>query len=261
MIDNGTYDKEINNMIEHLKEKDDKLLALAIESSGNVASVALVQEDKVICEYTLNDKKTHSQTLMPMIEEIFNRANIKLEQIDLVAVSKGPGSFTGLRIGAATAKGFAHGLNLPIVGVSSLEILAYNILDTGKLICPVIDAKRNQVYTTLYKNENSELIRLCDEKALHIEEIISIATTYDEEIIFIGDGFYPNEPKIKELLNDSYSIASINNNIPRASTIGMLGIKYSREGKVKHYIEYTPEYLRKSQAEREYEARKKDVNN
>lgn len=243
-------------MKECMKQKK----VLAIESSGIVASVAVAQENKIICEYTINDKKTHSQTLMPIIEDITNRIDLDLKELDLIAVSKGPGSFTGLRIGGATAKGLAHGLDLPIVGVSSLEALAYNISDTEKIICPVMDARRNQVYTTLYKYEDGLLLRLCEEKAVDILEVVEEAKEFNKDIIFIGDGFYPNKDRIDKSLT-SYTIAPINNNIPRASTIAMLGIKYAKEGMVQHFMEYAPVYLRKSQAEREYESRNKNVSN
>jgi tRNA threonylcarbamoyladenosine biosynthesis protein TsaB len=232
---------------------------LAIESSGIVASVAVAQESKIICEYTINNKKTHSHTLMPMIEEVTSRIKLNLEELDLIAVSKGPGSFTGLRIGGATAKGIAHGLNIPIIGVSSLEALAYNISDTNKIICPVMDARRNQVYTTLYKYENGSLCGLIEETVVDILDIIEKAKQFDEDIIFIGDGFYPNK-EIIDNSNINYSVASINNNIARASTIAMLGLKYAKEGRSGHYMEYVPVYLRKSQAEREYELRNNNVN-
>lgn len=126
------------------------MLLLAVESSGLVASVALTTEDKLIGEYTTNFKKTHSQTLLPMLDEIVRMTGIPLESVDAIVISGGPGSFTGLRIGAATAKGLGLALNKPLVNVPTVDALAYNLYGTDKIICPIMDARRRQVYTGLY---------------------------------------------------------------------------------------------------------------
>ena len=147
-------------------------MILAIDSSSLVASVALVDENTVIAEYTMNLKKTHSQTLLPMINEIFKMTGIDKKSLSAIAVTQGPGSFTGLRIGAATAKGLALALDLPIVGVSTIEMMAYNFNHCNKLICPIMDARRNQVYTGIYECEKDELKRVVEDVALSIEELI-----------------------------------------------------------------------------------------
>ena len=123
---------------------------LAIDSSSLVASVAVVEDDIMVAEYTINHKKTHSQTLLPMINEISKMAEIDLSQVDAIAVSGGPGSFTGLRIGSATAKGLGMVWNKPLIHVPTVDAMAYNLYGTDKLICPMMDARRNQTYTGLY---------------------------------------------------------------------------------------------------------------
>ena len=124
---------------------------LALDSSGLVASAAIVEDDVLIAEYTTDYKKTHSQTLLPMLDEIRQMIDLDLHTIDAIAISAGPGSFTGLRIGAATAKGLGLALNLPLVEVPTLEGLAFNLWGTDKLVCPIMDARRNQVYTGIYE--------------------------------------------------------------------------------------------------------------
>ena len=120
---------------------------LALDSSGIVASVAIVEDNTLLAEYTVNYKKTHSQTLLPMLDEVAKMTELDLSTIDAIAVAAGPGSFTGLRIGSATAKGLALALKKPLVAVPTVEALAYNLYDTNGLICPIMDARRNQVYT------------------------------------------------------------------------------------------------------------------
>ena len=130
---------------------------IALDSSGLVASVAVVEDDLLIAEYTIQYKKTHSQTLLPMLDEIKKMIDLDFEQIDAIAVAAGPGSFTGLRIGSATAKGLAFAMEKPIVGVPTLDGLAYNLYGTDKIVCPIMDARRSQVYTGIYEfvKENS----------------------------------------------------------------------------------------------------------
>lgn len=133
---------------------------LALDTTGQVASVALADEEKLIGEYTINYKMTHSQTIMPMVDAVVKMTDFDLSTVDYIACSQGPGSFTGLRIGAATAKGLALGLNKKIVPVPTLDALAYNIFETDKIICPIMDARRSQVYTALYQWEDGKLQNL-----------------------------------------------------------------------------------------------------
>ena len=130
---------------------------LALDSSGIVASVAVVEDDTLLAEYTVNYKKTHSQTLLPMLDEIVKMTELELESIDAIAVAAGPGSFTGLRIGSATAKGLGLALKKPLVAVPTVDALAYNLYDAQGLICPIMDARRKQVYTGIYRFEEHQL--------------------------------------------------------------------------------------------------------
>jgi len=232
---------------------------LAIETSGVVASVAIAKDENILCEYMTNEKLNHSVTLMPMIQEAFNRVSIEPEQLDLIAVSSGPGSFTGLRIGGATAKGLAHALNIPIASIPTLDALAHNISYTDRLICPMIDARRKQVYTAIYKYEEDKIIRITEMMAVKVEEIITEINQYNKPVIFIGDGYKECEYIIKEKIKTNYSVATSPHNLQRASIIANLGLVYAKEDKLENYLDYAPIYLKKSQAEREYEKRKKDV--
>ena len=164
------------------------MLLLAIESSGLVASVAIMSEDKLIGEYTTNFKKTHSQTLLPMLDEVVRMTGISLDDVDAIAVSGGPGSFTGLRIGAATAKGLGLALDKPLIHVPTVDALAYNLFGTNQVICPIMDARRQQVYTGLYTFEGDAFKVLCQQKAVSIEEIVQEINGMGSPVIFLGDG-------------------------------------------------------------------------
>ena len=142
---------------------------LAIDSSGLVASVALMEDEQVICDYSINYKKTHSQTLVPMLDELKKMIDLDLSTIDAIAVAKGPGSFTGLRIGSATAKGLGLALNKPLIPVGTLEGLAMNMWGYDGLVCPIMDARRDQVYTGIYKFTNQNLETVLDQCPLSID--------------------------------------------------------------------------------------------
>lgn len=227
---------------------------LALDTSGLVASVAFADESGILSEYTTNYKKTHSVTLMPMISEMCKLLDMDVKTIDCIAVSGGPGSFTGLRIGSSTAKGLAHVWNLPIVSVPTLEVLAHNISQTECLICPLMDARRGQVYTAVYAYDENQIIPLTEMMATEVPQIVEIIRAYGKKVIFLGDGFKPNAAKIHELMDDnSYYVAAPQNNIQRAASLAMIGLQYAKAGRLQSYLEHVPIYLRKSQAEREYE--------
>ena len=161
---------------------------LALDSSGLVASAAIVEDDVLIAEYTTDYKKTHSQTLLPMLDEIRQMIDLDLHTIDAIAISAGPGSFTGLRIGAATAKGLGLALDLPLVEVPTLEGLAFNLWGTDKLVCPIMDARRNQVYTGIYEFQGNTLKVLEDQMAVPVEEVLEKLNQTGREVILAGDG-------------------------------------------------------------------------
>ena len=224
---------------------------LAIETSALVASCAILDEEKVIAEYTLNFKLTHSQTIMPMIDEIIKRTGFSPKELDYIACSRGPGSFTGLRIGAATAKGLAMGYGIPIIPVPTIKALAYNVSNTEKLICPIMDARREQVYTGVFRWNKENLTEVFEEEATTIDDIIEKVLSLKEEVIFLGDGVSVHKEKLNKYEN--FSFAPINNNHQRAASIGAIGLEMAKEGKAVHGREFYPVYLRKPQAERELE--------
>ena len=161
---------------------------LALDSSGLVATVALLEDDQTIAEYTVNYKKTHSQTLLPMLDEIVKMTEFDLQTIDAIAVAGGPGSFTGLRIGAATAKGLGLALNKPLFHIPTVDGLAYNLYGNNGLICPIMDARRNQVYTGLYRFENEEFQVVEAQRAISVDELAEKLNQYGEKVTFLGDG-------------------------------------------------------------------------
>lgn len=224
---------------------------LAIDSSGLVASVAIVSDLGLLAEYTVNYKKTHSQTLLPMLDEIVRMLDIKLSEVDAIAVAAGPGSFTGLRIGAATAKGLGLALKLPIISVPTVDSLAYNLYGTNRLICPFMDAKRNQVYTGLYDFEGGHFRVLKEQTAIGVEDILEEINQLDREVIFLGDGAPVYEEKIKKKTKVPYLFAPVHINRQRAGAVGALGLEYYRNGIYEAAQQHSPVYLRVSQAERE----------
>lgn len=230
---------------------------LALDSSGLVASVAIVEgdaaEDKTIAEYTVNYKKTHSQTLLPMLDEIVNITGLELASVDAIAAAGGPGSFTGLRIGAATAKGLGLALHKPLIHVPTLHGLAYNLCGTDSIVCPIMDARRGQVYAGIYKFDGNDLIVLEDQMAVSMEELGKKLCVYSGKIIFLGDGV----PVFKHALTErimagkSIGFAPLNLNRQRAASVGALALRYYRKGETQSAAGYKPDYLRVSQAERE----------
>lgn len=224
---------------------------LALESSGLVASVAVWEDRKIIGEFSTNFKKTHSQTLLPMLDKVVQMLELKLEEIDAIAVSKGPGSFTGLRIGSATAKGLGLALDKPLIGVPTVDALAYNLYGTKRLICPMMDARRAQVYTGLYTFEGGQFKIVCPQKACSLEEIAEQINALGKETILLGDGVPVYEKMIKDMLHVPYSMAPAHLAYQRAGALASLAAIYFEEGKTETAKAFKPDYLRVSQAERE----------
>lgn len=228
---------------------------IVLDSSGLVASVAIMEDDTLIGEYTINYKKTHSQTLLPMLDEVVNMTETDLESVDAIAIAKGPGSFTGLRIGSATAKGLGLALKKPIVSVPTVEALAYNLYESNGYICPIMDARRNQVYTGIYQWKDGVFTVVEDQCARSIDETIDAINQLGEHVIFLGDGVPVFKDRIKEQATVSVSFAPAHLNRQRAGAVGSLAMEYYRAGKIERAEDHQPEYLRKSQAEREREER------
>lgn len=230
------------------------MLVLAVDTSSVVATCAILEKDRLVAERVLNNKMTHSQTLMPMIEEMMLESQIELNQIDYFAVVTGPGSFTGLRIGVATVKALAHGVQKPVIGVPSMEALAYNLYCAEGIIVPMMDARRDRVFTGIYKWENGELHTIMDQDVLEIDILIEKLKEYDK-IWLCGDASIKFKDRFVESLNGRLKFASVSSNMPRASVVGVAAFKRIEENKIQNYLELVPDYLRKSQAEREYDER------
>ena len=231
---------------------------LALESSGLVASVAIVSDDDLIGEYTVIYKKTHSQTLLPMLDEVAKMVELDLSTIDVIAVSAGPGSFTGLRIGSATAKGLALALNKEIVSVPTVDALAYNMWGCRDLVCPLMDARRNQAYTGLYRFSDGKMDTLIKQCVVQIDEIIDKINKEGQKVIFLGDGVPVFKEYIRENITVPYDFAPAMCNKQRASAVACLGQILFGEGKAVPAYEHKPEYLRLSQAERERQEKERN---
>ena len=243
---------------------------LAIDSSGLTATVAIVEDDQTIAEYTTNYKKTHSQTLLPMIDEMVRMVDADLKEIDAIAVAGGPGSFTGLRIGSATAKGLGLALDKPLIHVPTVDAMAYSMYGCEDIICPIMDARRKQVYTGLYsfshkKNGDGglydepvfQVLRM--QMAVPVEELIRHLNVYRRRVVFLGDGVPVYKEMLAEGLKVPYSFAPSFMNRQRAAAVGALGIRYYEAVRYEAAAEFKPEYLRKSQAERERAEREKNA--
>ena len=231
---------------------------LGLDSSGIVASVAIVEDENLIAEYTVNYKKTHSQTLHPMLDELAKMTELDLDTIDAIAVAAGPGSFTGLRIGSATAKGLGLALKKPLVEIPTVDALAYNLYDANALICPIMDARRSQVYTGIYCFQDHKLVTLEEQMAVPAAELIEKLNERGKAVIFLGDGVPVFAKTIEETLKVPYSFAPAHVNKQRAAAVATLAQLYVKEGKVVTAMEHVPEYLRVSQAERERAQRLKE---
>ena len=228
---------------------------LALDSSGLVASAALLEDDNLIAEYTIQYKKTHSQTLLPMLEEIRDMVELDMNTVDAIAVAAGPGSFTGLRIGSATAKGLAFALDKPIVPVPTVEGLAYQMYGTDALVCPIMDARRSQVYTGIYEfvyRENKYDMHVIKEQcALSFDEIAGVLNGLERKVVFLGDGVPVFRERMAEVMQVPYTLAPAHRSRQSAACIAVLGSLYYAQGKVESGAQHAPVYLRLSQAERE----------
>lgn len=223
---------------------------LALDSSGLTATIAVVEEAQTVVEYTVNYKKTHSQTLLPMLDEVAKMIELDLDTIDAIAVSGGPGSFTGLRIGSATAKGLGLAIGKPLIHIPTVDGLAYNLYGCKGVICPMMDARRNQVYTGIYRFEE-EFETVVPQEAVAVSELVEQLNQLGEAVTFLGDGVPVYEELLREGLKVPYRFAPPHLNRQRAAAVGTLAMRYLREGRTETAAEHEPDYLRVSQAERE----------
>ncbi len=232
---------------------------LGIDGSGLVASVAIVEDNNLVGEYTTGYKKTHSQTLLPMLDALSQMVELDLSTIDAIAVAAGPGSFTGLRIASATAKGLGLTLDCPIVSVPTVDALAFNMWGASGIICPIMDARRGQVYTGLYSfDEKGQLQVLKEQCAVAFTDIAADINELGQPVTFLGDGVPVFDSQISELIQVSVKRAPAHLNRQHASSVASLGSIYFAQGKFESADNHRPEYLRLSQAERERMEREKE---
>ncbi len=235
------------------------MLTFGIDTCCMAATAALVNENVLVAETVINRKKTHSELMMPQIENMFRAAEISPSEVDVFAVAVGPGSFTGVRIGVATAKAMAQGVDKPCVAVSTLEALAYASKFFDGIAAPILDARRDQVYNALFECGTSGLTRLTDDRALGLEKLLEEIKALDKNVIFMGDGCLVFRDRIEEVLGERAFFAPKITAMNLGGAVAELGaIKYKEEGGI-HYSSLVPSYVRLSQAERDLLLKKKDV--
>ncbi len=237
------------------------MIILALESSALTASVAVCDGERLLGEYTLNNGNTHSETLLPMVESLLKFLKLSVSDVDLFACSVGPGSFTGIRIGVATLKGLAFSAQKPCVGVSTLEAMAYNLSVPNGLICPVMNARRKQVYTALFREKDGGLERLMPDSAISIEELDKLLSRYDEPVYLVGDGYDITVQNLSHPVGNTpqrlrYQSAA---SVAKAAWLAYQSGEYTSDAEI------SPIYLRPCQAERERlekeSMKKEDTNN
>lgn len=226
---------------------------LAVDTSSIVAAVSVIEDGRVLGEYFINHKKTHSQKLMPMIDEMLKSLEFTPNDMDLFAASIGPGSFTGLRIGVTTIKAMAYSVQKPVISVPTLDALAYNIPETDWIICPMMDARNNQVYTALYKWQEGYQKRLTEYMGLPVAELIQIIKEKNEKVVFVGDAVGIHMEMLEKQLNGKCRIAPPGLQLQRASSVAQIAAVKAAQGNLENCFDMVPFYLRKSQAERELE--------
>ena len=215
---------------------------LAVESSAIAASVAVLRDDALLAEVTINRGNTHSETLLPLVEDLLDRLALTVDDMDLFAVPVGPGSFTGVRIGVATVKGLAFGRGKPCAGVSALEALAENLsVLPGALACPVMNARRGQVYTALFRNGE----RLLPDSALALEELETILEQYDKPVFFTGDGY-----DLTAAIRHEKGAVPARLRLQSAASVAAVARRAYLTGRFTTDAALAPVYLRPSQAER-----------
>ena len=231
------------------------MLMLSVDSSAAPASVCLLEDGKIVADYYLNTGFTHSQTLMAMVESVLKISGKKPEDIDVYAVNSGPGSFTGVRIGVSAVKGMAYASDKPCIEVSTLESMAYNFFGNHAVICACMDARRSQVYNAVFDVDGVSIIRLCDDRAISIEELLTELDSEVGEIILVGDGA---ELVYNSSDNPRITLAPVHHRYQRAASTAMAALQKYNRGEVVTPAALMPRYLRLSQAERERNAKLMD---
>lgn len=224
------------------------MIVLAIETATIVCSSALAKADELLAEVSLCTGRNHSERLMPSVKELLNLAGLNLEQVGAIAVSLGPGSFTGLRIGLATAKSLAYALNIPIVGVPTLEALAYQLAGTEALIVPLMDAQKKRFYTGFYEWQQNELKEVKPTEILGLGDLKQQLSELNRRVILVGEGAKMYGHEICEELGHC-QMAQPHLILPRAATIAMAAMKRLKQNQTDDVMTLAPLYLRQSEAE------------
>ena len=220
---------------------------LAIDSTANTSTVAVLEDDKLLSVYTANIKNTHSETLLPMVKSVLETLRLSVDEIDAFAVSEGPGSFTGVRIGVATVKGLAFGRDKMCVGVSTIEALARNLEGAKGIVCPIMNARRGQVYTGAFLNG----VRILDDQCMLLCDLIPFLEKYGVPIHFVGDGY----SLIEGMGNPLFQVTPEQLRYQSAYSVGRAAYEKLLRDEFTTDSELRVEYLRKAQAEREREER------
>lgn len=233
-----------------MTKEDIKILAL--DSTAEVSTVAVCNGERLLSEITINTGNTHSQTLLPSVEQALKMAGITVDDIDIFACSTGPGSFTGVRIGVATIKGIAYGKNKTCISVSTLEALAYNLLGLDGVICPVMNARRSQVYNALFECNGGKLTRICPDRAISISELDDELSQRESPIYLCGDGYDITQ---KGFGKTKTCLVPVRYRYQSAYSVAQIAIEKYENGEQLTDAELAPIYLRPSQAERERQAK------
>lgn len=221
---------------------------LALDSSATIGTVALCEDDKLICEITVNTGNTHSETLLPTVEQVLKLTDTSIDEIDLLSCSVGPGSFTGVRIGVATVKGLAFGKNKKCVGISTLDSLAQNISCFDGILCPVMDARRDHVYNALYECTDGVITRLCPDRLISVEELDCELASLDRKIYLSGDGYGLCK---REFVKAQTQTTPERLRLESGYSTAVCAVRKYENGEAVSDFELAPVYLRPSQAERE----------
>jgi tRNA threonylcarbamoyladenosine biosynthesis protein TsaB len=236
------------------------VIILSIDSSTPVAGIAVSDGMQLLGEITLNTKNTHSEKLMPLVKHLLDELTLSVNDLDAIAVTQGPGSFTGLRIGMATAKGLAQGAGKKLIAVPTLDCLAQNLLHYPGIICPIMNAQKKQVYTAIYRSGRNKLERLSDYQAIAVEQLAAQLKELKEDIWFVGDGVAAFADMFQELLGDACRFADGHNILPRAGALAMLAAERASEEQFDDLYQAELIYIRKSEAEVQWEARQQNQN-
>ncbi len=233
------------------------MIILSIDSSTPVAGIAVSDGNKLLGEVMINTKNTHSEKLMPMVQQLLSDLQMTIQQIEAVAVTCGPGSFTGLRIGMATAKGMVQGGKKQLIAVPTLDCLAQNLLHYPGVICPIMNAQKRQVYTAIYRSGETNLERLSDYQAIEADKLAEQLLEMNETVWFVGDGVEAFADVFAEKLGDKCHFADGSNVLPRAGALAMLANDRVEQGQFDDLYQAELIYIRKSEAEVQWEARNK----